>query len=568
AERRQVLVTWNERPAPPADARLEELFFAQAQKTPQEIALVAGAVRWSYAELAARVQALARRLVQAGVGPETTVGVCLPRSEDLVVALLGVLAAGGAYVPLDPAYPRERVAVMLEDSAALLVIGDDTTLELLPETSARRVAFSELVAKPAVGEEPVPPAAASLPGHLAYLIFTSGSTGRPKAVAIEHRSAVAMVRWALGAFPAAERRVVLAATSVCFDLSVFELFVPLAGGGRVVLVDSALGLAELAADEAVSLVNTVPSAMAELTRLGALPESVRVVNLAGEPLPRELVDAVRRVRPGTRVFNLYGPSEDTTYSTEEEVPADGTPVTIGRPLPGTRAHLLDPRCEPVPVGVVGELFLGGAGLARGYLGRPALTAERFVPDPFAAETRAGAGARLYRTGDLARFLPDGRMLFLGRGDHQVKVRGFRIELGEVESALRSHPRVREALVSVWGEGAADRRLVAHVALEGFVPDRDGSGEGEREAVRDLLVHLRRSLPDYMLPSATVVVEALPRTPNGKVDRKRLPAPDLSLPSGTGRAAASPLEEVLCGIWAEVLGRPEVGVDDNFFELGG
>ncbi|MDY7096305.1 MAG: amino acid adenylation domain-containing protein, partial [Acidobacteriota bacterium] len=593
AERHQMLVVWNRGGGEKASttveegaaARLDELFFQQARRTPEAIALIhywggdpgAGAAeRWTYGELAARVVAWARHLEGLGVGPETSVAVCLPRQPELVTALLAVLAAGGTYVPVDPAYPRERVEVMLEDSGARWVLGTAETLQRLPESRARGLAmdgdapapeedWAEVTSSRAPGAKE--PARASA---LAYMIFTSGSTGRPKAVAIEHRSAVHMVRWALERFSPAERAVMLAATSVCFDLSVFELFAGLCGGSRVVLVQSALELAEVPEEEGVSLINTVPSAMTELVRLEALPPSVKVVNLAGEPLQRVLVDSVRRSRPGVRVFNLYGPSEDTTYSTEEEVPANTSAPAIGRPLPGTQAYLLDLHGEPVPVGVVGELYLGGNGLARGYRGRPGLTAGAFVPDPFSVEAQDSdaGGRRLYRTGDLARFLPDGRMMFLGRRDHQVKVRGFRIELGEVEAALLDHAEVREALVSARSTGDGEVRLVAFVALgpEGG----EAPGEQEQEAWhRRLQGHLRRTLPDYMLPSVTVLLAALPRTPNGKVDRKALPDPELkAVAASAGAAARTPLEEVLCGIWAEVLGLPQVSVDANFFELGG
>ena len=402
------------------------------------------------------------------------------------------------------------------------------------------------------------PASGVTPGHLAYVIYTSGSTGRPKGVAIEHRSAVALVGWAREEFSPEQLSGVLASTSVCFDLSVFEIFVTLACGGTIHLLDNALALAGTGTE--ARLLNTVPSAAAELLRIGALPSSVRTVCLAGEPLPGAL--AARLYATGTveRVLNLYGPSEDTTYSTGALVPRDDPRApAIGRPVRGTRAHVVDRRSGLVPPGVAGELWLAGAGLARGYLGRPELTAERFTPDPFGA----GAGERVYRTGDLVRWRSDGELEFLGRIDHQVKLRGFRIELGEIEAVLRSHPAVDEAVVQVW-ESAGDRRLVAWVTLDRTdLPDLPS----------EMTSWLRGKLPEYMVPAAFVVLEALPLTPNGKVDRRALPAPDRARPRRQGRqgeivAPRTRTEETVAEIWKELLGLEQVSVEDTFFELGG
>ncbi|MEA2693435.1 MAG: hypothetical protein QOJ16_2822, partial [Acidobacteriota bacterium] len=390
----------------------------------------------------------------------------------------------------------------------------------------------------------------------------------PKGVAIEHASAAAMVGWAREAFPPSMLAGVLASTSICFDLSVFEIFVPLSWGGRVILAENALALPALPAAAEVTLVNTVPSAIAGLVRSGALPSGVRTVNLAGEALQRELVEEIYR-QPGVgEVRNLYGPSEDTTYSTWTVVPAgsEGQPA-IGRPLAGTRVYLLDARFEPAPLGVPGELYLAGAGLARGYLGRPELTAERFLPDPF---SRPG-GERLYRTGDLARYRLDGDLEYLGRIDHQVKVRGFRIELGEIESALAHHPEVAAAAVLVREEAAGDRGLVAYVA-----PREPASAlaSGHSALAARLRSDLRKQLPDYMIPGRFAFLPRLPLTPNGKVDRKALAAIPLD---GTGAESGAgagfvpprtPAEELVAGIWAQLLGLPRVGAEDNFFDLGG
>ena len=545
AERRQVLEAWNRTSAPPAAGRLHDRVLAQAAATPRRVALVAGGERLSYGELARRSAALAGRLRSLGVGAESRVGVCLERRAELVVALLAVLRAGGAYVPIDPAYPAARVAQMMADSGAAVVVTERGLAPRLPAGGPPRLYVDAAPAAVEGGGEAPAPATAE---NLAYVLFTSGSTGRPKGVAIPHRAAVALVSWALARFDGEELSGVLAATSVCFDLSVFELFVPLSAGGTVVLVEDALALASAPVRDAVRLVNTVPSALAELLAAGGLPASVKTVNLAGEPLPWPLAQAIHAGGTVERLYNLYGPSEDTTYSTWARVTAeDRRPPAIGRPITNGRAYVVDRTLRPVPVGVVGELWLGGAGLARGYLGRPGLTAASFVPDPFGGE----AGGRLYRTGDRVRRRPDGELEFLGRLDQQVKVRGFRVELGEVEAALAAHPAVREAAAGVRGE-----RLAAWVAPV-------AGGELDAAVLRG---HLEQRLPAYMVPSLWTRVEALPRTPNGKLDRRALPAPR---PAGdAGEPPQGPLEERLAALWSELLEVAVVGRHDSFFALGG
>jgi amino acid adenylation domain-containing protein len=431
-ERRQLLYEWNDTAADfPRGLCLHELFEAAAGRTPDAVALVCGDTRLTYAELDARSGRLANYLRGLGVGPESLVGLCAARSAEMVVGLLGILKAGGAYVPLDPAYPAERLAFILDDARVKILLTQERLVGALPPHDAQVVRLDAdwpLVERAA----PAPARAAATGENLAYVIYTSGSTGRPKGVAIAHASAVTLAHWARTQFDAEELSGVLFSTSVVFDLSVFELFVTLDAGGAVILAENALELPRLPAASEVRLVNTVPSAMTELVRLGGVPETVRTVNLAGEPLPRKLVRQIYERTRAARVLNLYGPSEDTTYSTFEVVARDEEGgVTIGRPVSNTQAYVLDAGLSPVPQGVTGELYLGGAGLARGYLRRPALTAERFVPDPFSS----APGARMYRTGDLARHLPDGRLDFLGRTDHQVKLRGFRIELGEIEAAI-------------------------------------------------------------------------------------------------------------------------------------
>ncbi|HZF09509.1 MAG TPA: amino acid adenylation domain-containing protein, partial [Thermoanaerobaculia bacterium] len=535
---------------------LHELFEAQVERTPSAVALADAGNHLTYAELDRRADRLAGDLRRLGAGPEGLVSVCLPRSPELIVALLAVLKAGAAYVPLDPAYPRERLGFILADTRARLLVTLKSLLPLLPQSLSRPVLLD--AASPA-RQEPggtLPPASGAAPDNLAYLIYTSGSTGRPKGVAITHRSAVALVGWARRTFSDAELAGVLASTSVCFDLSIFEIFVPLSWGGGVVLVGNALELPTRPERYGVTLVNTVPSVMSELVAVDGLPASLLTVNLAGEPLRRALADRVFAACPAGRLLNLYGPSEDTTYSTCAAVERDaaGEP-TIGRPLEGTGISLLDGASTPVPAGDVGEFFLGGEGLARGYFDRPDLTAERFLPD---ASSRS-PGARLYRTGDLVRQLPDGQIEFLGRVDHQVKVRGFRIELGEIEAALASHPDVAEAAVLArnGGEASAVRRLVAYAA-----PRRPG----QTLAAAALRAHLAARLPDFMVPSAFVLLEALPRSPNGKVDRSALPAPEAVARTAAG--PRTPTEEVISAIFERLLGIERVGREESFFGLGG
>jgi amino acid adenylation domain-containing protein len=549
SERTQMLVEWNETGAPVGgELCLHELLAARAEEIPQAVALIDGERELSYGELAGEAHRLAHHLRSLGVGPERIVGVCLERTAEMVVTLLAVLEAGGAYLPLDPAHPRARLERVLADSGAAAVVTQESLADRLPWNGPVVILERD---RAAIARHPDHrPTTGVSRENLAYVLFTSGSTGTPKGVAITHRSAVEMVRWAAGVFSPEDLSGVLAATSLSFDLSVFELFVPLSAGGTVILAANALALPGLPAARRVRLVNTVPSALAELVHMGGLPAGVRTVNLAGEPLPRALADRIWATGTVEALWNLYGPSEDTTYSTYAWVDRESSSAPrIGRPISATWAYVVDRRDQPVPVGVAGELWLGGAGLARGYLGRPDLTAERFIPDPFSG----GPGARLYRTGDLVRWLPDGELDYLGRIDHQVKVRGFRIELGEIEASLAAHPEVREAVVLTREDQPGDRRLVAYVV-----------GDVEAAGLRE---HLSGCLPEYMIPSFFVALDALPRTPNGKVDRKALPAP-LERGDDTPLEPRTPIEEMVAAIWAEVLGVERVGLRESFFELGG
>ena len=532
----RLLAAWNNTArAYPRSEGMHRLFEAQVERTPQAIALVAGDERFTYRELNERANRLAYALIARGVSAEHRVGILLDRSAEMIVAVLGVLKAGGCYVPLDPAYPRERLEFMIEDAGLTVLLAGDSTHNSNSKDTANSTHNPDVV----VDEH-----------QLAYLIYTSGSTGKPKGVAIEHGSATAFIHWAREVFSDDDLKSVLFSTSVCFDLSIFELFVTLSSGGQIVLAANALQLPELPAASEVTLINTVPSAMTELLRMNAVPGSVRVVNLAGEPLSGDLVAAIHANTNVARVYNLYGPTEDTTYSTYTLV-ANGEHVTIGQPVANTRVHILDDQLQPVPVGVIGDLFIAGDGLARGYWQRPELTAEKFNPDTLSSEP----GRRLYRTGDKARYLASGKLEFLGRADHQVKLRGYRIELGEIESVLRRYDQVNDAIVVARDTGD-EKRLVAYVVAA-------------QVRVHELREWLRERLPEFMSPAAFVFLDALPLTPNGKVDRKALPAPDFSSANEDSLAAPrTQIEEVLLGIWANVLGIQQPGIHDNFFELGG
>jgi amino acid adenylation domain-containing protein len=555
SERQQVLREWNATGRPyPRHQCIHQLFEEQARLNPQALALVCGRQGLSYGELNRRANILAHHLRELGIGPEVLVGVCTERRWELVVGLLAVLKAGGGYVPLDPRYPTERLAFMLEDSGAPVLLTQRKLLASLPGYGGQVVYLDEFNWTPSPTDEGSVESMVG-PGHLAYVIYTSGSTGRPKGVAIEHCSAVMLIHWAREVYAPEELRGVLFSTSTCFDLSVFELFATLSAGGKVILAENALQLAELPAAEQVTLVNTVPSAMAELVRMGGVPRGVRVVNLAGEPLKPALVDEIYGLGTVAKVYDLYGPSEDTTYSSCALRRLGGV-ATIGRPIANTQFYLLDRNGQPVPVGVTGEIYIGGEGLTRGYLRRPELTAERFVPNPFNGDR----GARLYRTGDLARYRADGNLEFLGRMDHQVKIRGFRVELGEVEAMLAQHPSVKEATACAREDLPGDKRLVAYVV----------ANPGQSALAEELRRFLKEKVPDHMVPAAFVTLERLPLTPSGKVDRRALPAPPEARADVQNDYVAprTPTERTLVQIWSEVLRVRPLGIHDNFFELGG
>ncbi|HEV2733811.1 MAG TPA: amino acid adenylation domain-containing protein, partial [Longimicrobiaceae bacterium] len=482
AERARVLAEWNatERPYP-SGLRVHDLVRAQAARTPDAVAVSWRGGRTSYAELDRLANRLAHALRRRGVGPESRVGVCMSRTPELLVALLGVLGAGGAYVPLDPAYPSGRLARMVEDAGIGLVLTEPGLAGSLPEGVAGVLVLDR--ARDALAAEPdTPPESGALPENLAYVIFTSGSTGRPKGVMVRHSSVVALLHWMRDSFSDEERSSVLFSTSVNFDVSVAEVFGTLAWGGRLVLVENVLELPSVPAEERVRYVGMVPTAAAELLRSGGIPAGVRSVNLAGEAVPAALARALHALGHVETVRNLYGPTEDTVFSTAAVVAAGADPVPMGRPLANSRAYVLDRHLQPVPTGVAGELYLAGAGLARGYAGRPEPTAERWLPDPFGEP-----GSRMYRTMDRVRWRADGELEYSGRADFQVKVRGFRIELGEVEAVLGRHPAVRDVVAVVREDAPGDRRIVAYVT----------AAEGARPDPAELRAHAGRHLPEYM-----------------------------------------------------------------------
>ena len=554
AERRHLLLECNDtRRVHPDDACIHQLFERQVARTPNAVALQAGEVAITYAELDGRANRLARHLRARGVGVESLVGVCLERSVDMVVALLAILKAGGAYVPLDPDYPRDRLRVIADDARLSLIVTHSALVSRVDRDVAQKLLLDAEAPAIAAQDDRELPSAASAQA-CAYVIYTSGSTGAPKGVAIAHRSAVTFLRWACRAFRPDELEGVLAVTSICFDLSIFELFAPLSCGGAIILARDALDLQALRSTRPVTLLNTVPSAMREWLRLDVVPGTARTVNLAGEPLTRALAAQVYELPNVTRLCNLYGPTEDTTYSTIAEVTKDDPRApAIGVPIDNGSAYVLDARLELVPIGTVGELWLAGDGLARGYLGKPALTADRFRPDPFAE-----GGRRMYRTGDLARRRHDGTLECLGRVDFQVKVRGFRIELPEIEAKLLEHPGVGEVAILARSDAHGDKYLAAYWVAK----DETAAADALRE-------HLAARLPGYMVPAAYVRLDALPSTANGKLDRNALPSPDASAyATAPFEAPRGDVETALAEIWTGVLSHARIGRDDNFFALGG
>ncbi len=584
-ELHQQLVEWNNTQVEyPQQQCIHELFEAQVEKTPDAVAVIFEHQQLTYHELNTKANQLANYLRSLGVKPEVLVGICVERSLDMVIGLLAILKAGGAYVPLDPNYPQERLAYMLFDTQLPILLTQQSLVEQLPTHKAHIVCLDthwDQIAQ----ESQTNPINTNTVNNLAYVIYTSGSTGKPKGVLGLHQGAVNRFHWMWKFHPFTEEEVCCQKTSLNFVDSVWEIFGPLLQGITTVIVP------EQVVKDPQQFVTSL--ANKNVTRLVLVPSLLRILlntyNLlqlqlpklklwisSGEALSTDLLVQFRQSLPDSTLLNLYGSSEvsaDVTYSKITPQTPQTTSVLIGRPIANTQIHILDANKQPVPLGVIGEIYVGGVQLARGYLNRPDLTAEKFIPHPFSIQQ----SARLYKTGDLARYLPTGEIEYLGRIDNQVKIRGFRVELGEIEAVINQYPEVRESVVMARKDSSEGKRLVVYLVQN---PEHEGSGEEMMKLQTEQISHgqilsglrdfLESKLPSYMVPSAFVMLEALPLTPNGKVDRKALPAPD------TGRsylekvfvAPQNPFEEVVAGIWVQVLNREQIGIYDNFFELGG
>ena len=568
-ERHQLLVEWNNTSAEyPEDKCIHQLFEEQVQRTPDAIAVVFEGEQLTYLELNERANQLAHYLRSLGVGPEVLVGICVERSREMIIGLLGILKAGGAYVPLDPNYPSERLAFMLEDSSVPVLLTQERLVEKLPQHSACVVCLDSNWEEIAVHSKNNPSSPVK-PKNLAYVIYTSGSTGKPKGVLIQHESLVNYTTVASAEYEIDHCDRILQFSSISFDVSAEEIYTSLTSGATLVLrtdsmLDSIEGFLQKCKNWEITVMALPTAYWHELTTLLsqktlAIPPSLRLVIIGGEKaLPERLKTWLLCVGQRVRLVNNYGPTEATVGATIYDLSVADTTLKelpIGRPIANTQIYILDRHLQPVPIGVPGELHIAGVGLAKGYLNRPDLTEEKFIPNPFSNEP----GSRLYKTGDLVRYLSDGNIEYLGRIDNQVKIRGFRIELGEIEAVLSQHPGVKETAVIARKNVTGDKQLVAYVVCH----------QQPSPAISDLRRLLKEKLPEYMIPSAFVVLEALPLTPNGKVDRRALPAPEKrSELEESFVAPRTPIEEMLAEIWAEVLGLKKVGINDNFFELGG
>jgi amino acid adenylation domain-containing protein len=561
AERRQVLQEFNNtRRDFSEDKRLHEWIEAQAERTPDAVAVTCDGRSLTYRELNIRANQLAHHLRQLGVRANVIVAVCAERSIEMVIGLYGILKAGGAYVPLDPGFPRDRLAFMAADAGLTLIVTTEALRHLVPEARCASVCLDSDWDRIRVQSWDNPERLGTV-DDIAYVLYTSGSTGKPKGVEIPHRALANFLRSMRAEPGCTERDVLLAVTTLSFDIAGLELYLPLIAGGRVVLASQMVAadghrLRELLEACGATLMQATPATWRMLIEAGWEGTPGLTALCGGEGLPREL--AGQLLERTAALWNMYGPTETTIWSSIQRIRPDDCEITIGRPIANTEFYVLDPHRQPLPIGVPGELYIGGQGLARGYRNQPALTADRFVPHPFSTE----AGARLYRTGDLCRYRADGQVVHLGRLDHQVKLRGFRIELGEIEAALDQHPAVQQSVVvaRTGAGGSTDTFLAAYVVAQ----------PGGMPPVGELRRFLQEKLPDYMVPSAFVRMDVLPLTPNGKVDRRALPEPDVSREALESPYVAprTPTEETLAGIWKEVLKVEQVGVHDNFFDLGG
>jgi amino acid adenylation domain-containing protein len=568
AERHQLLVDWNQTSADyPADKCIHQLFAEQAARTPEAIALVFEEQRITYQDLNQRANQLAHHLQSLGVGPDVLVGICVERSVEMLVGLLGILKAGGAYVPLDPAFPSDRLAYMLSDSQMTVLVAQQALLSILPEHQAQVVCLDTdaAIISRASNQDPSSDVAAE---HLAYVIYTSGSTGKPKGVQILQGAATNFLS-SMQLQPGLNGQdILLAITTISFDIAVLELYLPLLVGAQVVLASRAvvadgMRLAQLLETSQATFMQATPATWQLLLAAGWSDQSKSALKIlcGGEALSPQL--AAELAPKVASLWNMYGPTEATVWATVYEVKAadlliaaQRSAISIGQPIANTQTYILDPLLQPVPIGVRGELYIGGVQLAQGYLNRPDLTTEKFIPNPFSDQP----ASRLYRTGDLARYLPTGDIEYISRIDNQVKIRGYRIELGEIEVVLATHPAVRQNAVIVREDLPGDKRLVAYLV----------SDEQDHLAVKDLRDFLSQTLPSYMIPSAFVMLAAMPLTPNGKIDRRSLPVPtiDRSLSITSFVEPRNQLEESIAQIWQQVLGIDQISVHDNFFELGG
>ncbi|MEM7401116.1 MAG: amino acid adenylation domain-containing protein [Pseudomonadota bacterium] len=549
---------------------LHESFEAQAHKTPNKIAVRTNDVNLSYADLNTAANHLAHMLIKHGASPDQRVGVCLPRNSNLIITILGILKSGAAYVPIDPNYPRERIDFILKDSQLCILVTDRDVNKQLNFDTRKILCIEDVREAPNIDAPIQNPFTTLTPSNLAYIIYTSGSTGVPKGVAIEHHSAITLIQWAANEFSSKCLAGVLASTSVCFDLSIFEIFTPLSIGGSIILSDNALTLEGHPAREKITLINTVPTAAAELVRQQVIPPNVTTINVAGEPLSSDLVRNLYSSGAVDRVYNLYGPSEDTTYSTfvllDKREPAAFSP--IGRPIANTRAYVLDEYMQLVAPGFPGELYLAGDGVSRGYWQRPELTSTSYIPDPFNVSSKDKYDGLLYATGDRVRIRHDGELAFLGRADQQVKLRGFRIELGEIESILETYSSIYQAVLKVWHDSNTDKdQLIAYLVLDNNVVSiEDGNSTSDlAEILREFLT---AKLPNYMLPNQYIILNEMPLLPNGKVARQSLPEPEIVKQNQKNDPPINDDEKTLASLWQTVLQQPFVGRHDNFFSLGG
>ena len=563
-QRKQFLSRFNNTARGYADDKcVHELFERQVEQSPEAVAVVSGSAQFTYRELNARANQLARFLSRFGVGPDSLVGLCVERSPEMIVGILGILKAGAGYVPMDPTYPTDRLSFMLQDANVFVLLTQSHLLDALPRHNGPRLSLDSDWDSIVKEQEDNLPARAT-PGNLAYVIYTSGSTGQPKGVMIPHRGLVNYLSWCTEAYEVAKGCGAPVHSSISFDLTITSLFSPLMVGRSIFLVaDGVENLVEaLLARDNFSLVKITPAhlrALAELMPADQVAGRVRALVIGGEALHMESLGFWRTHAPATRLINEYGPTETVVGCCVYEVGADDAtfgPVPIGRPVANTQLYVLDENLQPAEKGITGELYIGGDGVGLGYLGSRQLTDERFIPDPFSKDRHA----RLYRTGDLARFNSDGILEYLGRVDDQVKIKGFRIELGEVEVILNQHCSVRDCAVLAREDAAGEKRLVAYVVCD----------QAELEDLDDLRKFMKAKVPDYMVPATFVGMESLPLTTNGKVDRKALPAPERKS-NGCQQISVAKhtvFEQTLMKIWAEVLKLDQVGIDDNFFDLGG